>query len=130
MEQLAFFSPYDHITFNDIRGLMQFSAQLADCLRSERARRTIYLKEVHAMTFAVELPERMLTDIDNLLAKYEARTLPVYAEAESIRRIWLAENVALEDIVYQLVRGARARCIALEINSAQAADALQCPKLH
>lgn len=66
-------------------------------------------------------------DIQNLLTEYEGRTVPVYAEAENIRQRWISENVALEDIVDQIMRGAHTHSIGLEIDPAQAADALRGP---
>ena len=79
------------------------------------------------MTFRTHLPLRMMQDIQNLLTAYEGRTLPVYAEAENVRRRWLSDNVALEDIVDELLRAASTHSIGFEIDPEQAIDALRGP---
>lgn len=79
------------------------------------------------MTFRVELPLAMLQDIESVLSAYAGRTLPVYAEAESIRQRWLSENVALEDIVDQILRSASSHRLGFEIDPSQAVEALRGP---
>ncbi len=79
------------------------------------------------MNFRTKLPLHMLQDIEDLLTAYAGRTLPVYAEAESIRQRWLSENVALEDIVEQLLSRASFHSASYEIDPSQATDALRGP---
>jgi hypothetical protein len=79
------------------------------------------------MTFRATVPLRMLQDIETVLLVYSGRTVPIYAEAEKIRLAWLSENVALEDIVDEMLRKARSYSVSFEIDPAQAADALRGP---
>jgi hypothetical protein len=77
------------------------------------------------MTQTLNIPSTMLQDIDLILLAYSGRTLPLYAEAENIRRKWLSQNVALEDIVEQFLRRAAAYNVSFEIDPSQAAEALR-----
>ena len=77
------------------------------------------------MTFRTSLPLHMLQDIERTLQEYAGRTISVYAAAENIRQRWLEENIALEDIVDQLLSGANTNGIGFEIDPTQAADALR-----
>jgi hypothetical protein len=79
------------------------------------------------MTHPIKVPEPMSQAIDFVLTAYTGRTLPLYAEAESIRRRWLSENIALEDILDLLVRRASVHNVSFEIDPSQAAEALRGP---
>jgi hypothetical protein len=69
----------------------------------------------------------MLQDIDLVLMAYSGQTLPLYAEAENLRRKWLVQNVALEDVIEQMMRRASVYSVSFEIDPAQAAEALRGP---
>jgi hypothetical protein len=75
----------------------------------------------------VKVPEPMMQDIDIVLMAYTGRTMPLYAEADNIRRRWLSENIALEDILDLLVRRASVHNVSFEIDPSQAAEALRGP---
>lgn len=79
------------------------------------------------MTQPIKFPSSMLQDIDLMLMTYTGRTLPLYAEAENLRRRWLSQNVALEDVIEQLMRRASAYNVSFEIDPSQAAEALRGP---
>jgi hypothetical protein len=70
----------------------------------------------------------MVQDIDVALTAYAGRTMPLYAEAENIRRRWLSDNIALEDVIDQIIRRASVYNVSFEIDPSQAADALRGPE--
>ena len=77
------------------------------------------------MTTSIKVPLIVQQDIDVLLVTYSGRTLPLYAEAEAIRRRWLSANIALEDIIDHILCRARSHSLSFEIDPSQAADALR-----
>lgn len=77
------------------------------------------------MTLTAKIPLIVQQDIDILLVTYSGRTLPLYAEAEAIRRRWLSANIALEDIVDHILCRARSHSLSFEIDPSQAAEALR-----
>lgn len=46
-----------------------------------------------------KIPHTILIDIDRALERNRNDCIAVYSEAERVRRKWVQENVALEDIV-------------------------------
>jgi hypothetical protein len=72
----------------------------------------------------IQIPAGMHRDIEFVLVAYAGRTLPIYREAETIRRRWTSANVALEDVVENMLQLAAAHQLAVELDAAQAADAL------
>ncbi len=45
------------------------------------------------------VPIKLRREVSEVLNTYALSTLPVYAEAEKIRRRWHRHNIALEDII-------------------------------
>jgi hypothetical protein len=80
-----------------------------------------------SMTTPLSIPLLVQQDIDILLTAYGGRTLPLYAEAEAIRRRWQSANIALEDIIDHILQRARSHSVGFEIDPSQAADALRGP---
>ncbi len=73
-----------------------------------------------------EFSPEMLRRIDAILVEARAtkQAVAVYAEAEKIRTLAPEINIALEDIVEQLIVAGRRHGVAFEIDLAQARDAV------
>ncbi len=52
------------------------------------------------------VPIKLRREVSEVLNAYALSTLPVYAEAEKIRRRWHRHNIALEDIMASSSRNA------------------------
>ena len=76
------------------------------------------------MTVTTLLPLQLLTAINSVLAQHKFSVLSVYAEAEKIRRRWHGHNIALEDIVNELVRRSEVHQVAVAFDPSEAAAAL------
>ena len=70
------------------------------------------------------IPEDILQKVHLIAQRYRGQTMPVYAEAEQIRRQWPGANIALEDYVEALVEAGKTLNMSFEFNIAQARDAL------
>ena len=79
--------------------------------------------------FAKKLPTSLQTTIANAVKEAQDRgtVLSVYAAAEQVYRIHVADNVALEDIAERLAEVASAWGVAIELNTDDAARALFVP---
>ncbi|MFN4143670.1 hypothetical protein [Aestuariivirga sp.] len=70
------------------------------------------------------LPRPVVHDIEQVLSINRSTCIRVYAEAETIRKRWSDENIALEDIVDALIdRGGRYNA-SMSLDPSEAADAL------
>lgn len=70
-------------------------------------------------------PEFLKEELNTTAAAYADKTMPVYAEAERLRRRWQAANIALEEYVEELIRLGNMHRVCFELDPAQAADALR-----
>ncbi len=71
------------------------------------------------------IPGSLASEVRNALLAHSGRIMPVYAVAETIRKRREEDNVALEDIVEQLIREGGAFDISFELDPMQARDALR-----
>jgi hypothetical protein len=72
------------------------------------------------------LSHEMLRQIEQIVwdARLDRKPIPVYAEADRIRRLSPELNIALEDIVEQFIVTGQNQGVAFEIDPAQARDAV------
>lgn len=70
------------------------------------------------------MPPALLQDINSAVLRHKFKVLAVYAEAEIIRRQWRHQNIALEDIVDELVRRSAIYRVAIALDPAEATAAL------
>jgi hypothetical protein len=77
------------------------------------------------MNMFSRISDAMANEIRSAVLAYQGQPMPVYAVAESIRKRWEDENVALEDIVEQLIREGNGINVSFELDPRQAADALR-----
>ncbi len=72
--------------------------------------------------FTPEMLTRITTVLDE--AKASMRAVPVYAEAEKVRRDCAETNIALEDIVERFISDGQRFGVAFEIDPAHARSAV------
>ena len=76
------------------------------------------------MPCAALLPPELVQAMDSILVRHKFKLLAVYAEAENLRRQWLGHNIALEDIVNELVKRSEIYQVAIAFEPEEAAAAL------
>lgn len=71
------------------------------------------------------LPPAMIGDIDALLASHRSNCIAIYPEAEKIRRKWVENNVALEDVVSVFVERCGLHSVAVSFERRSEVDVLE-----
>ena len=77
------------------------------------------------MTSLKPLPPAMIGDIDSLLESNRAKCISIYPEAEKIRRKWVQQNIALEDVVSVFVERCGIHSVAVSFDRAADYDVLK-----
>lgn len=70
------------------------------------------------------LSPEVLQDIDRAMEGFREKCIPVYAEAEKIRKRWIEQNIALEDIVAAIASRAGEFNAAVSLDQNEARHAL------
>lgn len=77
------------------------------------------------MTSFKPLPPAMVGDIDALLASHHSECISIYPEAEKLRRKWVEQNIALEDVVSVFVERCGVHSLAVSFERRSEVDVLQ-----